>query len=290
MTDRRTLSEAQRLQRAKKTPAMIRHKTVFFAGASVCRTSGAPVYGVSVRRLRYGFTPLGRARSPPLTAGFIWCGRPVLGFSVGFNIWSPLWAEEEGMLVDDWWLGADRRGRGGARGDGGRPTDGEWCGGSWKWTSLETSGFGGPEIKRENLFIDEYFYMSFIQREGGDKGVRLATYHPQQLDSIPNKNKTCSLLITPACGLWLDLMEISFNAADVNYTNQEYIFFVPICRSQVCIFPREHHIPSVHLESINADGSKNCYFIQGRDVFDENRCVILLKKYMCWWEYRNLII
>lgn len=78
MTDRRKPLEVQRLHIwGLKTPPMICHKTVFFTGASVCRTSGAPVYGVSVRRLRYGFTPLGRARSPPLTAGFIWCGRPV---------------------------------------------------------------------------------------------------------------------------------------------------------------------------------------------------------------------
>lgn len=166
---------------------MIRHKTVFFAGASVCRTSGAPVYGVSVRRRRYGFTPLGRARSLPLTAGFIWCGRPVLGFSVGFNIWSPLWPEEERMLVDDWWLGADRRGRGGARGDGGRPTDGDWYGGSWKCGSLETSWSGGLEIKRENLFILFHFtQVSVKQREGGEVNGRLATYHPQFL--VANKN------------------------------------------------------------------------------------------------------
>lgn len=143
MTDRRKPLEVQRLQRAEKCLRWFVIELYFLVGASVCRTSGAPVYGVSVRRLRYGFTPLGRARSPPLTAGFIWCGRPVLGFSVGFNIWSPLWPEEEGMLADDWWLGADRRGRGGARGDGGRPTDGVWCGGSWKCRSLETSGFGG---------------------------------------------------------------------------------------------------------------------------------------------------
>lgn len=167
MTDRRKPSE---LQRGLKTPPMIRHKPVFFSGASVCRTSGATVYGVSVRRLRYGFTPLGWARTPLLTAGFIWCGRPVLGFSVGFNIWSPLWPEEERMLVDDWWLGADRRGLGGARGDGGRATDGEWCGGSWKCWSLETSGFRGLEIKRENVFIYIIIYMwvTLKQREGGE--------------------------------------------------------------------------------------------------------------------------
>lgn len=50
---------------------------------------------------------------------------PVLGFRARFNIWSPLWPEQKCMLVDDWWLWAGRRGWGGERRDGGRPTRGE---------------------------------------------------------------------------------------------------------------------------------------------------------------------
>lgn len=67
-------------------------------------------------RNRYGFTRLGRARPPLLTAGFIW--RPVLGFRAGFSIWSQLWPAEGRMLLDDWWLWADRK-EGGGREDGG---------------------------------------------------------------------------------------------------------------------------------------------------------------------------
>lgn len=75
----------------------------------VCWSFGLPFYGVLVRPTQIRFHSAWQSQVLLLTAGFIWCGRPVLGFSAGFNIWSQLWPEEERMLADDWWLWADRR-------------------------------------------------------------------------------------------------------------------------------------------------------------------------------------
>ena len=71
---------------------------------------GLPFYGVLVRPTQIWFHLAWQSQAPLLTAGFIWCGRPVLGFSADFNIWSQLWPEEGRILVDDWWLWADRKG------------------------------------------------------------------------------------------------------------------------------------------------------------------------------------
>lgn len=84
----------------------------------VCWSSGLPFYGVLVRPTQIWFHSPWQSQAPLLTAGFIWCGCPVLGFSAGFNIWSPLWPEEERMLVDD--SGQTRREVGGVEGWGWR--------------------------------------------------------------------------------------------------------------------------------------------------------------------------
>lgn len=220
-------------------------------------------------RLRYGFTPPRRARPLSLTAGFIWCGRPVLGFSVGFNIWSPLWAEEEGMPVDDCWLGADMWGRGGARGDGGRLTDGEWRGGRWKCRGKGTSGFSGQEIKWENLFC----YTRFTQtKEVGriSESNRRWQVGFSRSPSVPYRKRkwcwwTCSVCYPSiTTRLW---SLIWFRGCFLQHSR----YFVQICRLKVCIFPHEHHIPSVHSELIEAGGSKNWCFLHVLDVFDVNR-------------------
>lgn len=70
---------------------------------------GLPFYGVLVRPVEIWFQSPRRSQAALLTAGFIWCGRPVLGFSAGFNIWSPLWPEQERMPVDDWQSRAEKQ-------------------------------------------------------------------------------------------------------------------------------------------------------------------------------------
>lgn len=151
-------------------------------------------------------------------------------------------------------------------------------------------GAGSAEASRQadsedtRLSVRIFFYVSFTQtrRRGRIRWQVGFTYHPPF--QIANKTILINMqnfLPLHNSHLW---SLIWFHGYFFQHSRCQqrkwrvYFFLVQICRSQVCIFPHERHIPSVHSELIEADGSKNWYFLHVRDVSDVNRCVVLSEK------------